>query len=104
MAEWASASIADAGRHRWTGTRSCTRALWATLVSMTRRASPSALCTFVRSEEVRLRTLEQLAIDKRVDLLVVEGDHAGDGQELGVGKSYAQAKSLCMTSPDRTDQ
>src|SRR5580704_6916419 len=54
-------------------------------------ADPSQGCgasprTFVRSEEVRLRALKQLVADEDVDLLVVEGDHAGNGQELPGGK------------------
>src|SRR5712691_6640852 len=33
-----------------------------------------------------LRTVYRLAADERVDLLVVEGDHAGDGQQLPGGE------------------
>src|SRR5215471_13270767 len=57
----------------------------------------------VRREEVRLRPLKRLATDEEVDLLVVEGDHPGDGQQLAGGKVIGPREVPVhrATSPDR---
>ena len=34
----------------------------------------------IRREEVRLRSLKLLTVEEDVDLLVIEGDHPGDGE------------------------
>ncbi len=50
-----------------------------------------------------LGPLKQLTVEERVDLLVVEGDHAGDGQELAGGKVVRPGQVLVprAADPDR---
>lgn len=57
----------------------------------------------IRWEEVRLWSLKLLTVEEDVDLLVIEGNHPGDRQQLAGGKVVCPGKVLVhgVTSPDR---
>src|SRR6516162_5618200 len=57
----------------------------------------------ISAEEVRLWSLKLLTVEEDVDLLVIEGDHPGDGQQLAGGKvvSPGQVPVHGVTGADR---
>src|SRR6266536_1238465 len=57
----------------------------------------------VSREEMRLRLLKLLAVEEELDLLVVKGDHPGDGRQLTGGKVIRprEVRVHRATSPDR---
>src|SRR5207342_3821916 len=69
---------------------------------MTAACSSGSAPIPARSGEMCLRTVQWLAVEEGVDLLVVEGDQAGDGQQLA-GREVVAPGQVRVSSAARLD-